>query len=212
MTKNNDEKDAQPRIIICRASEVLKKVDEEPVKAVLSIEHPGAALDKNGSAPLLAENGRPDIAQKVLVFWDSEQEVKDGPDKKQVKQGLEFVMDHVGAGSVIIHCHAGKARSTALALGVLSLLYPDEDETRLLDMLLDMRPQAAPNILVVEMVDELTGRNGKLLQATIDHPVIAAQRAQAESNRQDILRERPEFYERMFPEKAVKPSPKTPKK
>ena len=79
-------------------------------------------------------------------------------------------------------------------------------------MLLDMRPQAAPNILVVEMVDELTGRNGKLLQATLDHPIIAEQRAQAESNRQDILRERPEFYQRMFPEKAVRPAPKKPRK
>ncbi len=201
-----------PQIIICRASEVLKKVAAQntagqPVAAVLSIEHPGAALDHNGSAPILADNGHANIPQKILVFWDSEQPVKDGPDLKQVKDGLEFVMDHIAKGPVIIHCHAGKARSTALALGVLALLHPDKPEKELLDDLLAMRPQAAPNILVVEMVDQLTGRNGKLLQATLDHPVIAAQRAQAEQNRKDILLERPEFYERMFPEKAVKRDP-----
>jgi predicted protein tyrosine phosphatase len=206
-----------PQIIISRASEVLKKVEEQKIAAVLSIEHPGAALDKGGSAPRLAENGHPEIPQKILVFWDSEQKVNGGPDISQVKEGLEFVMEHIGDGPVIIHCHAGKARSTALALGVLSLLHPDTDEKELLDMLLALRPQAAPNILVVEMVDKLTGRNGKLLQATLDHPVIAAQRAQAEQNRQDILQERPEFYERMYPEKggpaAKKPAhPKPPAK
>lgn len=199
-----------PQIIICRASEVLKKVEEQPVAAVLSIEHPGAALDKGGSAPRLAENGHAGTPQKILVFWDSEQEVAGGPDKQQVKEGLAFVMDHIAEGPVIIHCHAGKARSAALALGVLALLHPDTPEKELLDMLLDIRPQAAPNILVVAMVDELTGRNGKLLQAALDHPVIAQQRAQAESNRQDILRERPEFYQRMFPEKAVPPPEKPP--
>lgn len=199
-----------PQIIISRASEVLKKVGEQKIAAVLSIEHPGAALDKGGSAPRLSEHGHGDIPQKILVFWDSEQKVNGGPDIKQVKEGLEFVMEHIGDGPVIIHCHAGKARSTALALGVLSLLHPDTDETELLDMLLALRPQAAPNILVVEMVDQLTGRNGKLLQATLDHPVIAAQRAQAELNRQDILQERPEFYERMYPEKG--PQPPKPKK
>jgi len=189
-----------PQIIICRASEVLKKVTENPVVAVLSIEHPGAALDKGGSAPLVADHGHT-MPQKVLVFWDSEQPVPGGPDIAQVKAGLEFVMDHIAKGPVIIHCHAGKARSAALALGVLALVHPDKPETELLDMLLAIRPQAAPNILVVEMVDQLTGRGGKLLQATLDHPVISAQRAQAEQNRKDMMEERPEFYKRMFPEK-----------
>lgn len=205
-----------PQIIICRASEVLKKLDEQPnIAAVLSIEHPGAENDKGGLAPRVADHGHT-TPQKILVFWDSEQPVLGGPDLKQVKEGLEFIMNHVQEGPVIIHCHAGKARSTALALGVLALTHPDKPEKELMDMLLEMRPQAAPNILVLEMIDQLTGRGGKLLQAALDHPVIAAQRAQAEQNRQDMLQERPEFFKRMFPEKAVPQQdnnpPKKPKK
>jgi predicted protein tyrosine phosphatase len=188
-------------IIICRASEVLKIVTENPVAAVLSIEHPGAALDKSGAAPRLVDNGHDKIPQKILVFWDSEQPVKDGPDVEQVKAGIEFVMDHISKGPVIIHCHAGKARSVGVALGVLSLVYPDKEEKELLDMLLAIRPQAAPNILVVEMVDQLTGRGGKLLQAVLGHPVLSEQRAKAERNRKDMMEERPEYYKRMFPEK-----------
>ncbi|HYD16855.1 MAG TPA: hypothetical protein VEF76_00075 [Patescibacteria group bacterium] len=197
-------------IIICRANEVLKRVEAqalagEPVAAVLSIEHPGAALDKNGSAPRLPAHGHKDIAQKILVFWDSEQVVKDGPDLAQVKEGLEFILEHAHTGPVIIHCHAGKARSTAMALGAFAVLHSEKPENELIDMLLAIRPQAAPNILVVEMVDQLAGRGGRLLQAVLDHPVLSAQRAQAESNRRDMMRERPEWFARMSPEKAVPP-------
>ena len=202
-------------IIICRANEVLKQVTQQeaagtPVSAVLSIEHPGAALDKNGSAPRLAAHGH-EISQKILVFWDSEQVVKDGPDLKQVKEGLEFIMEHAATGPVIIHCHAGKARSTAMALGAFALLHPEKPENELIDMLLAIRPQAAPNILVMEMVDQLAGRNGKLLQAVLDHPGISEKRAQAESNRRDMMRERPEWFARMHPEKAPPPDSKPPK-
>jgi predicted protein tyrosine phosphatase len=199
-------------IIICRANEVLKTVTQQaasgaPVSAVLSIEHPGAAFDKNGSAPRLSEHGHAEIAQKILVFWDSEQVVKDGPDLKQVKEGLEFIMEHAATGPVIIHCHAGKARSTAMALGAFALLHPEKPESELIDMLLAIRPQAAPNILVMEMVDRLAGRNGKLLQAVLDHPGISEKRAQAESNRRDMMRERPEWFKRMHPEKAAPDAP-----
>lgn len=193
-------------IIICRANEVLKRLTQQeeagaPVSAVLSIEHPGAALDKNGSAPRIGAHGH-EIAQKILVFWDSEQPVKDGPDLKQVKEGLEFILEHAATGPVIIHCHAGKARSTAMALGAMALLHPEKPENELIDMLLAIRPQAAPNIIVMEMVDQLAGRGGKLLQAVLDHPEISARRAQAESNRRDMMLERPEWFARMHPEKA----------
>jgi hypothetical protein len=92
-----------------------------------------------------------------------------------------------------------------MALGALSKLYPEKPENELLDMLLAIRPQAAPNILMVEMLDDLTGRGGKLTQAVLDHPVISAQRAQAESNRRDLARERPDLFRKMFPEKFFKP-------
>ena len=192
-------------IIICRASELLKKVAEKPVAAVLSMEHPGVSPGEPGHAPRLADNGFDDVPQMVLTFWDSEQIVPNGPDREQVKKGLAFIMEHIEEGPVIIHCKAGKSRSSAMALGVLSKLYPDKSENELLDMLLAIRPQAAPNILMVEMLDELTGRGGKLVKAVLDHPVISEQRAQAESNLRDLARERPDLYRKMFPEKFFKP-------
>src|SRR3954463_15443362 len=138
------------KIIICRADELEETVKSAKPAAVLSIEHPDATLGK-GAAPRLTD-GTP---QKILTFWDSEHPVTDGPDIEQIEQGVAFVMEKITKGDVIIHCHAGKSRSTAVALGVLAQLHPHMDEKALIDKLLQIRPQAAPNILVVEMVDKL---------------------------------------------------------
>lgn len=178
---------AYGKIIICRADEAAETAKTQGVAAVLSIEHP-AALDGKGRAPRL--DAPP--AQRILCFWDSEQQVEDGPDLEQVEQGLAFVMEHLARGDVIIHCAAGVARSTALALGALSLLYPHENEAALVQKLLEIRPIAAPNILVVGFVDELTGRGGRLLKAVQDHAGIAQRRRDAEESRLRWLDKNPE--------------------
>jgi predicted protein tyrosine phosphatase len=188
------------KIIVSRADEVGQIMKKKKVAAVLSIEHPGVRPQQKGYAPRITG-----VPQKILCFWDSEQVVHQGPDILQVEQGLAFIMENIAKGDVIIHCQAGKARSTAMALGALSILYPNEDEKSLIDRLLKIRPQSAPNIIVVEMVDKLTGRNGKLLQAVKDHPILEAQRISAEKGRQEWLARDPEAYRRMNPEKFPKP-------
>ncbi len=191
-------KDAAPTVIVCRADELLSTVGRKRPAAVLSIEHPGVAANERGYAPRLTD-GTP---QMVLTFWDTEEKAAEGgPDIAQVEQGLAFVMEHIGKGDVVIHCNGGIARSTAMALGVLSLLHPLKPEKELIDMLLKIRPIAAPNIIVVEMVDALTGRNGKLLQAfSADTRMIEA-RKQAEISRQNWARRNAETYAKMHPEK-----------
>lgn len=201
------------RLIITRADELVQTLKDReaagnPVLAVLSIEHPGAEPGVKGAAPRLDAEGLSHVPQKILAFWDAEQKVHQGPDVEQVEAGLTFVVEQLlrhEEGDVLIHCHAGKSRSVALALGVLSLMNPKTDEKTLIDMLLEIRPIAAPNIIVVEMIDTMTGRNGKLLQAVLDHPVLDAQRQATEARRQNLLKENPEMLKRMHPEKFFKP-------
>lgn len=194
-----------PLIIITRADEVKAIIQSRTVAAVLSIEHPGVQQGQKGYAPRLE-----DTEQLILCFWDSEQTVANGPDRAQVEAGLNFVMEQLQKGDVIIHCHAGKSRSTALALGALALQNPDMNEEALVELLLEIRPQAAPNIIVVELVDELTGRGGKLVEAVLNHPTLSAQRATAEENRQWLLRENPEILKKLHPEKFVNNPPPKP--
>lgn len=195
------------RIIVTRADELLATLGETPVAAVLSIEHPEVEKGQRGSAPRLSDHGQGHIPQLVLAFWDSEQVVHNGPDPEQVAEGLAFVLEHLKSGTVLVHCHAGKSRSVALVLGVLAQMHPEEDEESLICRLLEIRPIAAPNILMVGMVDTISGREGRLLQAVLDHPVLTAQRGQAESNRQKMLQDRPELLKKLYPEKFPDPKP-----
>ncbi len=188
------------KIIITRMDEVQKTLENEKnVAAVLSIEHPGAAENGKG-APRLSG-----VPQEILSFWDSEVPVKNGPDREQVEKGIGFALVWLTEGDVIIHCHAGKSRSVAMALGVLAFQNPAKSEKELIDMLIEIRPVAAPNILVVEMVDQMANRKGRLLQAVKDHPVLAEQRRRAEENRQAALARNPALAEKLFPEKFPKP-------
>lgn len=189
------------RIIICRADQMVKMVAECKPVAVLSIEHPGVQQGEHGSAPRLTDG----TLQKVLNFWDSEQPCVGGPDIEQVEQGIAFVMEHIKDGDVIIHCNAGVSRSTALALGVLSILNPRATEKELIAMLLEIRPIAAPNILIVGMVDTLTGRGGKLLRTVSEDPDITEARRRADIGRNGWLERNQETYFKMHPEKRPQP-------
>ncbi len=184
-------------IIVTGRKDVISTVGarvgtDNPVVAVLSINMP------SGRNPAPAVEG---VTQKFLSFWDSEQPVKNGPDMQQVADGIQFILDHVGHGDVLVHCQSGKARSVGIAMGALALMYPDDSAEQIIDRMLEIRPIAAPNIIVVEMADLVAGRGGKLLQAVLDHRGLTEARRQTEHNRQQMLINNPQLAYEIFPEK-----------
>ena len=70
-----------------------------------------------------------------------------------------------GIGHLLIHCHAGISRSTAAMAMILTQAFPGKDEIAIVDRLMQIRPQAWPNSLMLELADELLGRNGRLTRA-----------------------------------------------
>lgn len=75
-----------------------------------------------------------------------------------------------GAGSearahLLVHCFAGISRSTAAAAVLLAQAFPEVPGPALFAELHRLRPQAWPNLRLVELGDELLGRNGDLVRA-----------------------------------------------
>lgn len=68
----------------------------------------------------------------------------------QINHALSFACEHE---DLLIHCQAGIARSTAVALGVLMQRLNDEDKA--FAALRDIRPEAMPNRHVLRVVDQL---------------------------------------------------------
>jgi predicted protein tyrosine phosphatase len=66
---------------------------------------------------------------------------------------------------LLVHCHMGVSRSTAAMAMLMAQSNPEDSEEQLFAQLLELRPQAWPNSLMVEFADEILGRRGRLLTA-----------------------------------------------
>ncbi len=133
-------------------------VQNEKIQAVLSIEHPGAEEGK-GKAPIMQN-----VTQKILCFWDTENpEIEEGPSHETVQKGLDFIEAHK-AEKILIHCKAGKCRSVGMALGWLAKEYGIEAA---ITHIKKVSPKSAPNLLVVEICDEIYGFEGALTKAML---------------------------------------------
>jgi len=66
---------------------------------------------------------------------------------------------------LLVHCHAGVSRSTAAVAMLLAQADLEEDEDRIFSRLLELRPQAWPNSLMIGFADELLERRGRFSAA-----------------------------------------------
>lgn len=66
---------------------------------------------------------------------------------------------------LLVHCHMGVSRSTAAMAILMTQSNPQESEERVFARLLELRPQAWPNSLMVEFADDQLGRRGRLITA-----------------------------------------------
>jgi predicted protein tyrosine phosphatase len=138
--------------------------------AVISIESPGST---KLTGRLHRFRAATEPAHKVLRFFDIEDPRQpSAPARHHVRAGLLFARQHAGR-HMLIHCHAGVSRSTALAYAILIDRHDAVgDERAMLERILEIRPQACPNRLVVRHADALLGCAGRMIQAVEDHPVI----------------------------------------
>jgi predicted protein tyrosine phosphatase len=66
---------------------------------------------------------------------------------------------------LLVHCHAGVSRSTAAMALIVAQAAPDEPGERIFDEVLRLRPQAWPNLRMLELGDAMLGRRGELIAA-----------------------------------------------
>jgi len=86
--------------------------------------------------------------------------------KEDVVTALSFSTKHE---SLLVHCEAGVGRSTAMALAIIAERLGKGREADSMAEVLRLRPEASPNLRVVELADEILGRNGALLHEVLRH-------------------------------------------
>ena len=110
-----------------------------------------------------------------------------GPTREHVERLLEFgrEVNETPEAHLLVHCHAGISRSTAAATLLLMQANPQWSARSALEAIAALRPQAWPNLLILEIGDELLGRNGEIVAA-------------ASAIYRRVLERDPEFVEQMI--------------
>jgi predicted protein tyrosine phosphatase len=159
-------------LVICSFDDACR--DAALYQAVISIESPGSTRATGRLARFRATH---EPVHKVLRFHDIEDPRAPAPPRgHHVRAGLDFARRQAGR-RLLIHCHAGVSRSTALAYAILVHRHAAPgDEARVLERVLEIRPQACPNRLVVRYADTLLGCGGRMIAAVEAHPTIRATR------------------------------------
>jgi predicted protein tyrosine phosphatase len=90
--------------------------------------------------------------------------------------GRDLLAEPPPQAHLLVHCHAGVSRSTAAMALLLAQARPDRPATEALDEVVRIRPQAWPNLRIIEIGDTLLGRNGEMVAAVRNHYRAAARR------------------------------------
>jgi predicted protein tyrosine phosphatase len=87
------------------------------------------------------------------------------PQESHVQQIIEFAKAWDQTAPLLIHCWMGVSRSPAAAMITSLALYPQDDETELAERLRTASPYATPNIRLIEIADDVLGRQGRFTEA-----------------------------------------------
>ena len=87
------------------------------------------------------------------------------PNEAHIAALIAFARDWARQGPLVVHCWAGISRSTAAAFIALCTLNAPGAERRFAQALRAASPTATPNVLMVELADDLLGAKGRMIDA-----------------------------------------------
>ena len=105
--------------------------------------------------------------QLILRFDDISFPVDDFEEPREIHiyKSLQFADKN---SSLLIHCHAGISRSSAIALAIISNKLGKGKEKEAVKILQEINPYCRPNKLLVQMTDKILEREEELLKAVQD--------------------------------------------
>jgi predicted protein tyrosine phosphatase len=95
-----------------------------------------------------------------------------GHGRDDVDRLLQFgraMMHPRAAGRLLIHCHAGLSRSTAASVQLLAQAQLDRPPETAVSQMLGIRPNAWPNLRMIELGDQSIACEGRLVRTVRSH-------------------------------------------
>ena len=147
-------------IHICSLAAV-KEMDTSIYDGIITIE------DSNIENPFRVRSG--ETQQLILRFDDISTPIDDliVPQDIHVERALKFAQ-LIDDGSLLIHCHAGISRSSAIALAIIAEKLGEGNEEEAVKTLEFINPNCRPNKLLVKMIDYILNRNMVLYNTVLN--------------------------------------------
>ena len=147
------------KILVCPLSDIEAVIAEHRPSHMITL------LDPEHVIPTPASLRKDRHLQ--LGVWDiarpAEGMTLAGP--AQVDRILAFGQGWEGVRPLLVHCWAGISRSTAAAFMLACARNPQTSEIDIAWRLRRAAPHASPNRRLVELADEVMGREGRMIQA-----------------------------------------------
>lgn len=147
-------------------------IEELPGHCEAGVSHVLSILDPDWPVP--AAFGRFGTHERLeLRFHDVIEDISDmrPPGREHVARLLAFGRDlmawpvSASEAHLLVHCHAGVSRSTASMALILAQARPGRPAQAVVEEVRRIRPQAWPNLRIIELGDALLGRNGQIIAA-----------------------------------------------
>jgi predicted protein tyrosine phosphatase len=154
-----------PKIYVCGVPE-LETAFSNAFTHVISIWDP-EWIERGGVEHQLRRRLADETRLHIVYFHDCsvEEPGRRLPSEDDLRQILTFAADLKPEAHVLIHCWAGISRSTAVAYAILCQFMGPGRESDCIEAILAVRPQAFPNMLIVDLADRILERHGAMRQA-----------------------------------------------
>ena len=145
-------------------------IDELPAHGAVGISHVLSILDPDWPVPD-AFGSFGEHERLELRFHDVIEEIPGmiAPQPEHVSQllalGRDVVAEPAPGAHLLVHCHAGVSRSTASMILMVAQARPLGAASAVAQEILRIRPQAWPNLRIIEIGDALLGRGGEIIEA-----------------------------------------------
>jgi predicted protein tyrosine phosphatase len=151
------------RITVCGFAELPGECRVRP-SHVLSLLDPDVAVPPELGS--LSENQRLELRFHDIIADEPDMRP---PELEHIRQlsrlRRRLLRSPAGDRHLLIHCHAGFSRSPAAFAVLLAQAQPSLPAEMIATEVLRIRPNAWPNLRIIELGDQILGRRGKLVEA-----------------------------------------------
>jgi predicted protein tyrosine phosphatase len=152
------------RLSVCGIEELASHC-EIGVSHILSILDPGWPVPE--AIGLFRKHAKLELRFHDVIEAQNAETIVPQPEHAAdiLRFGRRLIAEQEADTHLLVHCHAGVSRSTAAVALILAQSMPEVSANRIFGEVLRIRPQAWPNLRILEFGDAMLNRRGELLAA-----------------------------------------------